>query len=169
MKMITLNDGNMIPEIGFGTYKATAGSGHQVILDAVRAGYSLIDTAKIYENEEDVGRAVRQCGVPREELFITSKLDRNLPGYDNARSELEKSLKRLGTDYLDLYLLHWPRTDYGRPGFDDWKRLDIESWKALEEMRQEGKIRSIGVSNFLPHHLQNLLEHTDVIPAVNQL
>ena len=169
MKMITLNDGNMIPEIGFGTYKATAGSGHQVILDAVRAGYRLIDTAKIYENEEDVGRAVRQCGVPREELFITSKLDRNLPGYDNARSELEKSLKRLGTDYLDLYLLHWPRTDYGRPGFDDWKRLDIESWKALEEMRQEGKIRSIGVSNFLPHHLQNLLEHTDVIPSVNQL
>ena len=140
MKTIMLNDGNRIPEIGFGTYKATVGSGHQVVLDALRAGYRLIDTAKVYENEEDVAKAIKQSGIPREELFLASKLDRNLLGYDNARSELEKSLKRLGIEYIDLYLLHWPRSDYGKPDFDDWKRLDIESWKALEEMRQEGMI-----------------------------
>ncbi len=169
MKQIALNDGNMIPAIGFGTYKATDGTGHEAVLDAIKAGYRLLDTAKVYGNEEDVAKAVKQSGVPRGEFFITSKLDRNLLGYDNARSELEKTLKRLETDYLDMYLLHWPRSDYGMPDFDDWKRLDIESWKALEEMQQEGKIRSIGVSNFLPHHLINLLEHADVVPAVNQL
>jgi diketogulonate reductase-like aldo/keto reductase len=169
MKKITLNDGNTIPEIGFGTYKATDGAGYEVVLDAINAGYRLLDTAKVYGNEEDVGEAIKRSGIPREEFFITSKLDRNLLGYDNARSELEKTLKRLDTDYLDMYLLHWPRSDYGQPDFDDWKRLDIESWKALEEMQKEGKIRSIGVSNFLPHHLLNLLKETDVVPAVNQL
>ncbi len=169
MNEIVLNDGNKIPDIGFGTYKATAGTGYEVVLDAIKAGYRLLDTAKVYENEEDVARAIKQSGIPREEFFITSKLDRNMLGYANARSELERSLKRLDIDYLDLYLLHWPRSDYGKPDFDDWKRLDIESWQALEEMQKEGKIRSIGVSNFLPHHLQNLLDHTDVVPAVNQL
>ncbi len=169
MKNITLNDGNTIPEIGFGTYKATDGAGYEVVLNAINAGYRLLDTAKVYGNEEEVGEAVKRSGIPRKEFFITSKLDRNLLGYDNARSELEKTLKRLDTDYLDLYLLHWPRSDHGQPDFDDWKRLDVESWKALEEMQKEGKIRSIGVSNFLPHHLLNLLENTDVIPAVNQL
>lgn len=169
MKEIVLNDGNMIPKIGFGTYKSTVDAGHKVVLDAIKAGYRLIDTAKVYENEEDVARAIKESGIPREEFFITSKLDRNMLGYENARSELEKTLKRLEIDHIDMYLLHWPRSDYGHPDFNDWKRLDIESWKALEEMQSEGKIRSIGVSNFLPHHLQNLLDHTDVIPAVNQL
>ena len=169
MKNMMLNDGNMIPEIGFGTYKATDGAGYKVILDAINAGYRLLDTAKVYGNEEDVAKAMKQSGIPRKEFFVTSKLDRNLLGYDNARSELEKTLKRLDTDYLDMYLLHWPRSDYGHPDFDDWKRLDVESWKALEEMQKEGMIGSIGVSNFLPHHLLNLLEKTDVIPAVDQL
>lgn len=169
MQEIILNDGNRIPAVGFGTYKSTIGSGYEGILDAIRAGYRLLDTAKVYENEAEIARAVKESGIAREEFFLTSKLDRNLLGYDNARAELEKTLQRLGTDYLDLYLLHWPRPDYGRPDFDDWERLDIESWKALEQMQKEGKIRSIGVSNFLPHHLQNLLAHTDVVPAVNQL
>lgn len=169
VKEIILNDGNRIPEIGFGTYKATNGDGYKVVLDAIRAGYRLLDSAKVYENEEDVGRAIKESNIPREEFFITSKLDRNMMGYDTTRSEFENTLKRLGMDYIDLYLLHWPRADYGKAGFDDWRRLDIESWRALEELQKEGKIRSIGVSNFLPHHLQNLLEHTDVIPAVNQL
>ncbi len=101
-------------------------------------------------------------GIPRDEFFITSKLGRNLPGYDNARSEFEKTLKPLDTDYLDLYLLHWPGADYGMPGFEYWKRLDVEGWKALEDLQREGIIRSIGVSNFLPHHLENLLDHSDV-------
>lgn len=169
MREIILNDGNKIPEIGFGTYKTANGDSDKVVLDAIRAGYRLLDTAKVYENEEDVGRAIRESNIPREEFFITSKLDRNMLGYESAKSELENTLKRLGTDYIDLYLLHWPRADYGTSDFDDWKRLDIESWKALEEMQKEGKIRSIGVSNFLPHHLENLLENTDVVPAVNQL
>lgn len=169
MKDIILNDGNRIPDIGFGTYKATSEDGYRVILDAIKAGYRLIDTAKIYENEECVGRAVKESGIPREEFYITTKLDRNMLGYDNARSEFEKSLERLGTDYVDLYLLHWPRADYGMPDFEDWKRLDIESWKALEELQAEGKIKSIGVSNFLPHHMENLLANTEVVPAVNQL
>ena len=169
MREMILNDGNRIPDVGFGTYKATNGSGYEVVLDAIRAGYRLLDTAKVYGNEEDVGRAIRESGMPRQEFFITSKLDRNMLGYDHAKSELEHTLKRLGTDYIDLYLLHWPRPDYGRPDFEDWKRLDIESWEALEELQKQGMIRSIGVSNFLPHHLQNLLDHTDVVPAVNQL
>ena len=169
MRDILLNDGNPIPDVGFGTYKATNEAGYKVILDAIKAGYRLLDTAKVYENEEDVGKAVKESGIPRQEFFITSKLDRNMLGYGSAKSELENTLKRLGTDYLDLYLLHWPRANYGHPDFDHWKRLDIESWKALEELQKQGKIRSIGVSNFLPHHLQNLLEHTDVVPAVNQL
>lgn len=169
MQEIILNDGNRIPAIGFGTYKSTNESGYRVVLDAIKAGYRLLDTAKLYENEEDVARAIKESNISREEIFITSKLERNMLGYDNAKSELEKTLKRLDTDYIDLYLLHWPRPDYGREDFDDWKRLDIESWKALEEMQKEGKIRSIGVSNFLPHHLANLMENIDVIPAVNQL
>ncbi len=169
MREIVLNDGNKIPDVGFGTYKATNESGYEVVLDAIRAGYRLLDTAKVYENEEDIARAIKESGLPRQEFYITSKLDRNMLGYDNAKSELDNTLKRLGTDYIDLYLLHWPRADYGKPDFDEWKRLDIESWKALEELQKNGKIRSIGVSNFLPHHLQNLLDNTDVVPAVNQL
>lgn len=169
MRKMTLNDGNKIPMIGFGTYKSTHELGYKVILDAIKAGYRHLDTAKLYENEEDVARAIKESGVPREELYITSKLERNSLGYESAKEELEKSLQRLNTDYLDLYLLHWPRADYGHPDFDDWKRLDIESWKALEEMQKEGKIKSIGVSNFLPHHLENLFDNTDVVPAVNQL
>lgn len=169
MREIVLNDGNMIPDIGFGTYKSTNGAGYEVILDAIRAGYRLLDTAKVYENEEDVGKAVKASGIPRRDFFITSKLDRDMLGYDSAKFELENTLQRLGTDYLDLYLLHWPRANYGHPDFEDWKRLDIESWLALEELQKQGKIRSIGVSNFLPHHLQTLLENTHVVPAVNQL
>lgn len=169
MKTVILNDGNKIPEIGFGTYKSTDQSGYEVILNAIKAGYRSLDTAQLYENEEDVGRAVKESGIPREEFFLTSKLNRNLLGYDRAKEELEKTLKRLGTDYLDLYLLHWPRADYGKAGFDDWKDLDAESWRALEELQKEGKIKSIGVSNFLPHHLDNLLKDASVVPAVNQL
>ncbi len=169
MKTVILNDGNKIPEVGFGTYKSTDGSGYEVILTAIQAGYRSLDTAQLYENEEEVGRAVKESGIPREEFFLTSKLNRNLLGYDSAKAELEKTLKRLGTDYLDLYLLHWPRADYGKAEFDDWKQLDIESWRALEELQKEGKIKSIGVSNFLPHHLDNLLEHASVVPAINQL
>lgn len=168
MEYIRLNDGNMIPDTGFGTYKM-GDEGHKIITEAVEAGYRLFDTAKVYENEETVGKALKDSGLSRDELYITSKLDRNMLGKDSARIELEKTLNRLGTDYLDLYLLHWPRADYGNPDFDRWKELDIESWKTLEQMKKEGLVKSIGVSNFLPHHLNNLIENTDTVPAVNQL
>ena len=169
MKTITLNNGVEIPAIGFGTYKSTNTDGYTVVMDAIHAGYRLLDTAKMYQNEEDVGRAVAKSGIPREEFFICSKLDRDTMGYANTKSEFEKTLKRLGTSYLDLYLLHWPRANYGHHDFDDWKRLDVESWTALEELSKEGKIRAIGVSNFLPHHLEHLLKHAEIVPAVNQL
>jgi diketogulonate reductase-like aldo/keto reductase len=169
MDMITLNNGVQMPAIGFGTYKSTTDDGYQVVLDAIRVGYRHLDTAALYENEEDVGRAVRESGIPREEFFLTSKLNRNFLGYESAKNEFYTTLKKLDTDYLDLYLIHWPRADYGRDEFDQWKQLDIESWRALEELYKEGKIRAIGVSNFLPHHLENLLKNTDIVPAVNQL
>lgn len=169
MKNVTLNNGVLIPEIGFGTYKATVSDGYRAVSEAIEAGYRHLDTAALYENEEEVGRAVRESGIPREEFFITSKLARYALGYENTKAEFEKSINKLGVDYLDLYLIHWPRPDYGDPRFDDWEELDIESWRAMEELYEEGKIRAIGVSNFLPHHLDNLMDNTRVVPAVNQL
>ena len=169
MKSVKLNNGTAIPAIGFGTYRSTVDSGYQIVTDAIRAGYRHLDTASLYENEEDVGRAISESGIPREEFFLTSKLGRNFLGYEQTKAEFAASIEKLGVDYLDLYLIHWPRPDFGMSGFDDWKRLDIESWTAMEELCTEGKIRAIGVSNFLPHHLDNLLENGKVVPAVNQL
>ncbi len=164
-----LNNGISIPCIGFGTYKTTVDDGYRIILDAINTGYRHLDTAAIYNNEEEVGRAVRESGVAREEFFITSKLNRNRLGYENTKKEFEESLKKLQTDYLDLYLIHWPRSDYGRDDYDNWKELDRETWRAMEELQREGRVRSIGVSNFLPHHLDNLLETAETVPAINQL
>ncbi len=169
MKNVVLNNGVKIPRIGFGTYKSTVDDGYRVISDAINAGYRHLDTAALYENEEDVGRAWSESGIPRNEFFITSKLRRNCLGYDNTKRELEESLRKLKTDHLDLYLIHWPRSDYGRDDYDDWEELDRESWRAMEEMVKEGKLRAIGVSNFLPHHLDNLLKSAEIVPAVNQL
>ena len=169
MKDIVLNNGISIPVIGFGTYKATTEDGYGIILDAINAGYRHLDTAALYENEEEVGRAVRESGIPRDQFFITSKLNRNYLGYENTKTEFDRSLKKLGTDHIDLYLIHWPRPDYGSKGFDDWEELDRESWRAMEELLKAGKIRAIGVSNFLPHHLENLLQSAEILPAVNQL
>lgn len=169
IKNIRLNNGVEIPAIGFGTYKSTESDGYKVVLDALRCGYRHLDTAALYENEEEVGRAIRESGIPRHEIFLTSKLRRNDLGYQEAKDGLEASLKLLGTDYLDLYLLHWPRADFGHPKFDGWKEQDLDSWRALEEMVAEGKIRAIGVSNFLPHHMDNLMTEAKIVPAVNQL
>ncbi|MCR5098886.1 MAG: aldo/keto reductase [Lachnospiraceae bacterium] len=169
MKEIRLNNGVTIPQIGFGTYKATTADGYEVVLDAIRSGYRHLDTAALYENEEDVGRAVRESGIPRDEFFITSKLARYALGYENTKREFEASLKKLGMEYIDLYLIHWPRPDYGDHDFDNWEKLDMESWRAMEELYEEGRIRAIGVSNFLPHHLENLMKNSRVTPAINQL
>ncbi|MCR4798094.1 MAG: aldo/keto reductase [Lachnospiraceae bacterium] len=169
MEQVRLNNGVMIPKIGYGTYKATIEDGYGIVSEAIKAGYRHLDTAALYENEEDVGRAVKESGIPRSEFFITSKLARYALGYENTKREFEKTLNKLEMDYLDLYLIHWPRPDYGDAQFEDWKELDVESWRAMEELYEEGKIKAIGVSNFLPHHLEHLLEHAKIKPAVNQL
>lgn len=160
-----LNNKVKIPCIGFGTYKAADG-GTEVVKTALKAGYRYLDTAAFYQNEEAVGEAVRESGVSREELFLVSKVWKTDMGKEGTRSSFENSLRKLGTDYLDLFLIHWPRPDLecGR-----WREILIETWRTMEELYQEGRVRAIGVSNFLPWHIEVLLENTDICPAVDQI
>ncbi|MCY7065447.1 aldo/keto reductase [Streptococcus oralis] len=169
MKSYTLNNGVSIPVLGFGTWKAENGEvAYQAVLEALKAGYRHIDTAAIYKNEESVGRAIRDSGIPRQKIFVTTKLWNTNHSYDEARQAFEESMEKLGLDYLDLYLIHWPNPKPLREN-DEWKTRNAEVWRAMEDLYQEGKIRAIGVSNFLPHHLDALLETARVIPAVNQV
>lgn len=161
-----LANGIEVPAVGFGTFKAAKEQDETIISEAIRQGYRHLDTAAFYDNEEAVGKAWCQSGIPREEFFLTSKIWRNQLGYDNVFQEFEKSCKKLGTDYLDLYLIHWPRPSDMNA---EWADLDVETWKAFEELYRSKKVRAIGVSNFLPHHLNNLMERTSIIPQVNQL
>lgn len=161
-----LANGVQMPKIGYGTYKCTDGTDEQIVRMALDAGYRLLDTAAAYENEVYVGKAVKESGIPREEIFLTSKVWKTNLGYEKTKESFEASLERLGVDYLDLFLLHWPKPT---PDCENWKELDQESWKALEEFYHQGKVRAIGVSNFLPHHLEALMETADVRPMVNQL
>lgn len=133
----TLANGVEIPAVGFGTYKAADGQDEAVISEAIRQGYRHLDTASAYLNEEAVGKAVRESGIPREEFFITSKVWRSRLGYESTRKEFETSLKKLGTDYLDLYLIHWPRPEDLSA---EWRELDVETWKAMEELYRAGKV-----------------------------
>lgn len=162
-----LSNGLPMPVIGYGTYLApddTAGA--RSILDALEAGYRLIDTASVYGNEKTVGRAVRESSVPREKIFITSKVWNTDQGYDTTLAAFDASLNRLGMDYLDLYLIHWPIP----AGYEeDYRKLNRETWKAMERLYKEGQVKAIGVSNFLPHHLEALMEEADIMPMVNQL
>ena len=158
MTSITLNDGNKIPVVGFGVFLIPAdGPTYDAVLTALKAGYRHIDTAAAYFNEADVGRAVRDSGVPREEIFITSKLWLQDYGYEAAKKGLETSLEKLGMDYVDLYLLHQPYGDVAG------------AWKALEEAKAAGKIRSIGVSNMTPKIWKEFVPQFETIPAVNQV
>lgn len=165
-KYYVLANGVKMPKIGYGTYKSTDGSDERIIHMALEAGYRLLDTAAAYENEIYVGKAIKESQIPREELFLTSKVWKTNLGYEKTKASFEESLQRLQVDYLDLFLLHWPKPD---PDCKDWKELDRESWRALEEYYHAGKVRSIGVSNFLPHHLEALMETADIRPMVNQL
>ncbi|MBI3032202.1 aldo/keto reductase [Candidatus Woesearchaeota archaeon] len=153
---IQLNNGINIPRLGLGTWKTAPGKEcEQAVLDALKVGYRHIDTAAIYRNEESVGAAIKKSGIPRKDIFLTTKLwndDTNDP-----RLALEQSLKKLQTDYVDLYLIHWPVKN----------RLD--AWRNLEELYDEGKCKAIGVSNFLVHHLEELLSVCDIVPAINQV
>ncbi len=158
MTSITLNDGNKIPVVGFGVFLIPAdGPTYDAVLTALKAGYRHIDTAAAYFNEADVGRAVRDSGIPREEIFITSKLWLQDYGYEAAKKGLETSLEKLGMDYVDLYLLHQPYGDVAG------------AWKALEEARAAGKIRSIGVSNMTPRIWKEFVPQFETVPAVNQV
>lgn len=163
----TLNDGSELPKIGFGTYNEEMGDNLASIRMAIEAGYRFFDTASFYRTEKYLGRAVRESGIPRGEFVIETKLWIDEMGYENAKKALERSLKELDMDYVDIYLIHWPRQT-GKDD-EDWKGLEIETYRAMEELVEEGKVRRLGLSNFLPHHLKNILENCRVKPVVDQL
>ncbi len=157
---LTLNDGLKLPSIGFGTYKLNGSQGMKTIKRAVEIGYRLLDSAFNYENEGAVGAAVRQCGVPRHELIVASKLPGRHHHFHEAIATVEESLYRAGLDYYDLYLIHWPN-----PKED----LYVEAWQAMIEAKKRGLVRSIGVCNFLPPHLERIIRETGVTPSVDQV
>ncbi len=163
----TLHDGSTLPKIGFGTYREEMDNNLIPIKAAIKAGYRFFDTASLYETERYLGQAIRESGIPREEFIIETKLWTDEMGYENVRPALERSLKRLGMDYVDIYMIHWPRQTEGLD--DDWKTLGAETYRAMEELVDEGKVRRLGLSNFLPHHLKNILEHCRIRPVVDQL
>ena len=158
MQKVVLNNGVEMPILGFGVYQISdTEECERSVYEAIRAGYRLIDTAAAYQNEEAVGKAIEKSGVPREEIFVTTKLWIQDTGYESTKKAFERSLKRLQLDYLDLYLIHQPYGDvYG-------------SWRAMEELYREGKIRAIGVSNFQPDRLMDLIVYNEVVPAINQI
>lgn len=158
--LVKLNDGYSIPQLGLGTWPLDDDQAATAVVQALEAGYRHVDTAVKYGNERGVGNGIRASGLAREELFITTKVDGQFQGSNRAVEGLEGALKRLGLDYVDLFLIHWPlprRNEY------------ISTWRTFERLQLEGKVRSIGVSNFKPAHLQHLMAETDVVPAVNQI
>lgn len=162
-----LSNGNKVPCVGFGTWKLTdTDSTVDTIKTAIDNGYRHIDTAYSYKNERSVGKAIRSSGLKRNELFVTTKLSNNGHGYENTMKEFEMSMEQLDIDYLDLYLVHWPRPLAIR---DTWKELNEGTWRVFEELYKAGKVKAIGVSNFLDTHLDVLLDTATVAPMVNQL
>lgn len=157
---IELNDGNSIPQLGFGVFKVDPEETERIVTDALEVGYRHLDTAMIYGNEVGVGNAIKASGIPREELFITTKLWNSDQGADAARDAMELSLEKLGLDYVDLYLIHWPRPDLD---------LYLDSWLTMEQLKAEGKARSIGVSNFHRPHLDKIIAGSSTVPAVDQI
>ena len=164
---IKLNNGVEIPCVGYGTFRTDPAVTAQAVQDAIAAGYRHIDTAKVYENEAGVGQGIKAAGVPREELFVTSKLWNTDRGYEATKAAFQASLDRLGLDYLDLYLIHWPANEkqFGA----DAAKINAETWRAMEELYEAGKIRAIGLSNFMPHHVAELLKTAKIKPMVDQI
>lgn len=185
MENYQLNNGMEIPVIGFGCYNAKAGDNYQILRDAIDSGYRFFDTASVYETERDLGRAIKDSGIPREQFFIQSKAWIDEMGTEGVNEAIERSLSRLQMDYVDVYLIHWPRQtpEYkGAPGHpevcyqepayetrEDWKALEVETYRAMEALVDAGKIKAIGLSNFLPHHLMNILANCRIKPVVDQL
>ncbi|WP_210617565.1 aldo/keto reductase [Mammaliicoccus lentus] len=160
MENYNLIDGHVIPQVGFGTYKLNGTSGVHAIVNALNNGYRVLDTAYNYENEGTVGKAMQQSHVSRDQIIVTSKLPGRYHSYEQAARTIQESIYRLGVEYIDLYLIHWPNPKQG---------LYVEAWKALIEAQKMGLVKSIGVCNFLPEHLETLEKETGVLPAVNQI
>lgn len=158
--MITLNDGTSIPQVGLGVWQTPPEDTQRAVGNALDAGYRHIDTAAAYENEREVGQAVADSGVPREDVFLTTKLWNADQGYDSTLKAFDASVAKLGVDYLDLYLIHWPMPS---------KNTFVETFKAFAHLRDQGRVRSIGVSNFEPEHLRLLVDATGIVPTVNQV
>lgn len=157
---LTMNDGIQIPQLGLGVYKVPDHEATRVVVDAIELGYRHIDTAAFYDNEVGVGRGIRESGAPRKDLFVATKVWHDRHGFEETLTSFDASLDRLGLDYVDLYLIHWPA-----PAQDRY----VDTWRALERLREEGRARSIGVSNFKGHHLDRLAAETSTVPAVNQI
>jgi 2,5-diketo-D-gluconate reductase A len=157
---LPLNDGRTIPQLGLGVWQVPDEEAAANVRTAIAAGYRSIDTAAIYQNEKGVGEGVRSCAVPREQIFVTTKLWNSRQGYDETLRACERSLERLQMEYVDLYLIHWPL-----PSIDKY----VATWKAFIRLREEGRAKSIGVSNFQPAHIQRLTDETGVTPALNQV
>jgi 2,5-diketo-D-gluconate reductase A len=157
---VHLNSGHSMPQLGFGVFQVPLDETERAVTTAFEAGYRSIDTAAMYRNEAGVGAAIRAAGLPRDELFVTTKLNNDAHGYDSAFRAFEDSRSKLGLDYVDLYLIHWPL-----PARDDY----VDTWRAMIKLRDDGVIRSIGVSNFVPVYIDRLVAETEVTPAVNQV
>lgn len=157
---ITFNDGNSIPQIGLGVWQTPEDVAPMAVSTALKAGYRHVDTAAIYANEDGVGEGMRQSGVAREDIYLTTKLWNEAQGFDSTLKAFDESLKRLGTDYVDLYLIHWPSPHRNRY---------LDTWKAFVRLKEEGRARSIGVSNFAAAHLERIIGETGVTPVLNQI
>lgn len=161
-----MNNGMKIPCMGFGTYKTAENQDVRVLKDAIRSGYRYFDTASLYHTETELGIAIRESKLPREDFFVVSKLWADQMGYHETKKALQESLERLQMDSIDIYLIHWPRIS---EKVTNWKQLNIDTWKAMEELVGEGKTKAIGLSNFLPHHIEVIMENCEIKPVVNQL
>ncbi len=166
MKSFRLSNGVEIPAVGYGSYLSTEGNGKQTIIDALDAGYRYIDTAMFYQNEAEIGEALAEYDIKREDLFLVSKVWHTMLGREKTLQSFEASLKALGTDYLDMFLIHWPM---GPDKDTDWLALQIETWKLMEELYEAGRVRAIGLSNFLPHHIEPLIKNIKILPMLDQL
>jgi diketogulonate reductase-like aldo/keto reductase len=158
--VVSLNDGTSVPRVGFGVYRVPSEEAQAVVAEALSAGYRFLDTAKLYENEAGVGGAIAESRIPRDELYVTTKVWNDDQGYDATRRAFDRSMAELGLDVLDLYLIHWPY-----PGQD----LYVQTYRALIALQEEGRLRSVGVSNFQPAHLERIIGETGVVPVVNQV
>lgn len=161
-----LSNGVEIPSMGFGTYRMAPEDTVASVKCALETGWRHVDTATIYGNETEVGRAIRESGIPRKDIFLTTKCQGKDRGYESALKAFDRSCELLGVDYVDLYLIHWPASPFFH---DDWKKQNADTWRAFEELYEAGRIRAIGVSNFMPRHLEELAKTAKILPMVNQI